>query len=193
MQDAEDRGNGWFTANFKVEIPTYGYYYLYAYKKYRTFRDKVEVEHAVNQNPQWYSDVAEYLLSKQKEDGSWETRESTAAARRLIRRSLSSSCCAAREPSSWPWRRFPTARWWAAAPSPGTSAVRTDPLAEVRNALEDEEVKDPDRLAHLLAPLPDNALAGALAQAGGGDPQAGGQSAGLNADGGGAGIVPHAA
>ena len=89
VQDAEDRGNGWFDANFKVEIPTYGYYYLYAYEKYRTFRDKVEVEHAVDQNPQWYSDAAEYLLSKQKEDGRGEPRESTTAERRPTRRLLS--------------------------------------------------------------------------------------------------------
>ena len=72
MQDAEDRGNGWFDANFKVEVPAYNYYYLLCLREVPDFRDRGGTRRS-KRIPNGIATVPSIMLSKQKQDGSWET------------------------------------------------------------------------------------------------------------------------
>lgn len=64
------RGNQWFAQNFKVDAGQYNHYYLYAFERYMSFREHCEGN--AEKDPQWYSDIAEHLLSTQQDDGSWK-------------------------------------------------------------------------------------------------------------------------
>lgn len=64
------RGNQWFVQNFKVDAGQYNHYYLYAFERYMSFRE--HCEGTDEEDPQWYSDIAEHLLETQNEDGSWK-------------------------------------------------------------------------------------------------------------------------
>lgn len=64
------RGNQWFAQNFKVDQGQYNYYFFYAYERYKSFWEMAEGKE--EKDPQWYSDIAHYLLKKQKADGSWQ-------------------------------------------------------------------------------------------------------------------------
>lgn len=63
------RGNQWFAQNFKVDAGQYNHYYLYAFERYMSFR--AHCEGTPDEDPQWYSDIAEHLLKTQEKDGSW--------------------------------------------------------------------------------------------------------------------------
>lgn len=71
VREAQERGNGWFAANFKVQVENFNFYYLYALERYKSiaeFCDKNE-----EKDPQWYSDVAQFLIEKQGQDGTWNS------------------------------------------------------------------------------------------------------------------------
>ena len=71
VREAEARGNGWFAQNFKVQVGNCNYYYLYALERYKSFAefcDKNEEE-----DPQWYSDVAQFLIAEQSAAGTWNS------------------------------------------------------------------------------------------------------------------------
>jgi hypothetical protein len=70
MRAAQARGNQWFSKNFKVDIGQWNYYYLYAYERYKSIMEYTEKTGETD--PQWYSDCAEFLLKKQKPNGSWD-------------------------------------------------------------------------------------------------------------------------
>ncbi|MBN1395366.1 MAG: hypothetical protein JW959_10115 [Pirellulales bacterium] len=65
----QGRGNQWFAQNFKVNAGQYNYYYFYAFERYMSFREYCEGQK--DKAPQWYSDIAAYILENQREDGSW--------------------------------------------------------------------------------------------------------------------------
>lgn len=63
-------GNNWFRQNEKTEYGgEWQYYYMYALERYHTFRDKVENRKIAE--PKWYNDGVDYLIKKQKSNGSW--------------------------------------------------------------------------------------------------------------------------
>ncbi len=69
VREAQERGNAWFAQNFKINVGNYNYYYLYALERYKSiaeFCDKNE-----EKDPQWYSDVAQFLIEKQSPEGTW--------------------------------------------------------------------------------------------------------------------------
>ncbi len=59
----------WMEKNYAVEVGNYTFYYLYATERYQSFYEALEGE--VNEEPKWYSDGYEYLLSKQQPGGGW--------------------------------------------------------------------------------------------------------------------------
>ena len=69
VREAQTLGNQWFAQNFKVNAGQYNNYYFYAFERYMTFRGRCEKKE--EENPQWYSDIAAFLLEKQADDGSW--------------------------------------------------------------------------------------------------------------------------
>lgn len=88
-----DRGNQWFAINFKVDAGQYNYYYIYAFERYVSLRDYCEKK--TEDDPQWYSDIADFLLKKQAENGSWSgdcgVVPDTSFALLFLRRSMQSA------------------------------------------------------------------------------------------------------
>jgi hypothetical protein len=169
VQEAEERGNGWFDANFKAEVGQYNYYYLYAYERYRSFRE--EVEHAIEENPQWYSEVAEFILSKQNADGSWGAEAmyecgrvpDTAFAVLFLLRSTRRHLDRVKTLNGGRMvtgKGIPkdTAHMDIDPNGHLVTKPREDPAEALLKALEDKENKDPDKTAELLAQLPDEKL-----------------------------------
>ena len=68
----QTRGNHWLDKHFfpVTENTSYFYYYLYAFERYAAFRELAENKHF--KSPPWYDKTAAFLLSNQKEDGSWQ-------------------------------------------------------------------------------------------------------------------------
>ncbi len=87
------RGNQWFAKNFKVDAGQYNLYYLYAFERYMSLREYCEK--TPDKDPQWYGDVAAYLLDKQHKDGSWSGEcgvvPDTAFAMLVLMRSMKKS------------------------------------------------------------------------------------------------------
>jgi hypothetical protein len=74
LRGALTLGDGWFNSNFNLflrqEHNRWGYYFLYTYERYRTFKglaDKVPF----NDAPPWYVTGVNYLAGKQRGDGSF--------------------------------------------------------------------------------------------------------------------------
>ncbi len=72
IRSAEDRGRGWWTKNYKIDVPDFPYYYLYALERYQSF---AELAYGLkNREPGWYNDGFNYLKRKQLDDGSWASK-----------------------------------------------------------------------------------------------------------------------
>lgn len=69
MDEARDDADKYFDKNFTVEVPKWGFYYLYAVERYQSFREAAEGR--ISQDAAWYDSGAKYLLSTQTEKGSW--------------------------------------------------------------------------------------------------------------------------
>jgi hypothetical protein len=70
---AVERGNRWFSSNYRIQPPLWIHYYLYALERYMSFRELIEGR-AVEQ-PQWYQDGYRMLAETQAADGSWATKD----------------------------------------------------------------------------------------------------------------------
>lgn len=74
LDDTQQRADAWFVANYspKPDDEPHGYtcYYLYALERYESFREIVRGSSG-SRTADWYEDGARYLLSSQREDGSW--------------------------------------------------------------------------------------------------------------------------
>lgn len=68
LKTATDLGDAWTNANFTIKPPQHTYYYLYAYERYRSFK---EIHDGV-QSTDWYDQGVEFLRSTQAADGSWQ-------------------------------------------------------------------------------------------------------------------------
>jgi len=64
------KANGHMDANFTVNTPDYGFYYLYALERYKTFKDYAEGN--IEKEVEWYTEGAKFLFSQQKPDGHWD-------------------------------------------------------------------------------------------------------------------------
>ena len=71
LTSTQQRGLGWWTEkNYKIDVPNFPFYYLYALERFRSFHELATGQHP--REPGWYTDGFRYLKKKQKEDGSWE-------------------------------------------------------------------------------------------------------------------------
>jgi hypothetical protein len=70
VRATQERGLGWWGGHFKVDVPDFPFYYLYALERFRSFHELATGQHP--REPGWYTDGFQYLRRKQKEDGSWE-------------------------------------------------------------------------------------------------------------------------
>jgi hypothetical protein len=68
---AQSLGNGWESANYRIDPPEWTFYYLYALERYWAFRDSVEGE----KKQFWYNDGAKYLIRTQQDNGSWIAKQ----------------------------------------------------------------------------------------------------------------------
>jgi hypothetical protein len=77
IRATQQRGNGWFQAEYRIDPPREAYYYLYALERYGSFRELAEgrggKDPAKVEGPQWYNDGVEFLRKTQETDGGWDT------------------------------------------------------------------------------------------------------------------------
>lgn len=72
MKQSIERALGWISANWRVEHNEWQFYYLYAIERMATLAiEELGGNGRVIGNSDWYSDCAEFILSKQRPDGSW--------------------------------------------------------------------------------------------------------------------------
>lgn len=73
-------GDRWFAKNYKIDVPQYFCYYLYAFERYQSFKEFYEGKS--NPEPKWYDDGVEFFKKKQTAQGSWygQTPEPVATA-----------------------------------------------------------------------------------------------------------------
>ena len=70
VQNVEERGNGWFRENFTVDPKQWTHYYLYGMERYYSFRELTEGR--ISDRPNWYHEIARFLVDSQLENGNWE-------------------------------------------------------------------------------------------------------------------------
>lgn len=73
---AAELGAKWFEENHSMNAKPYTHYYLYAYERYRSFREVAE--NRVEIEPAWYNEGAKLLLETQNaSNGSWSSSSLT--------------------------------------------------------------------------------------------------------------------
>ncbi len=55
--------------NYKIDIESKSYYYLYGLERYKSFQEVFE--NSADESPKWYNDGYAFLAAKQAADGSW--------------------------------------------------------------------------------------------------------------------------
>lgn len=73
LQQTQERGHGWWRGHYKIDVPDFPYYYLYALERYQSFYELVAGLHI--KNPQWYDDGVGWLHKREKPDGHWESKD----------------------------------------------------------------------------------------------------------------------
>jgi len=69
VAQVQARGNQWMARNFDVKQPQWTHYYLYALERYQSMREACEGRS--EEEPAWYNQGAEFLMSTQSSAGSW--------------------------------------------------------------------------------------------------------------------------
>ncbi len=78
IKEAAVLGADWFEKNHQMNATPYTHYYLYAYERYRSFREVAE--NNVEIEPAWYDEGARLLLNTQNSaNGSWKSATTTGA------------------------------------------------------------------------------------------------------------------
>lgn len=75
LRSAVQDGDQWFNVNFKVDVPEWVYYYLYALERYKSFRELALGRE--EKEPAWYNQGVEFLRETQNDKGAWQ-RDNTA-------------------------------------------------------------------------------------------------------------------
>ena len=70
LRQTQQRGLGWWSGNYKIDVPNFPFYYLYALERFRSFHELATGQHP--REPGWYADGYRYLKRKQKDNGSWD-------------------------------------------------------------------------------------------------------------------------
>jgi hypothetical protein len=69
IQQAIELAHGWMDKNYVIDAGTYANYYLYATERYQSFYELLSGD--VEEEPKWYSDGYEFLITRQASDGGW--------------------------------------------------------------------------------------------------------------------------
>jgi hypothetical protein len=81
FDDAINRATSWLSANLTFDKPSgesdngrtrYPYYYLYAFERFATLAEIKEIN-----GTNWYAEGSRFILSKQRDDGSWHEADGT--------------------------------------------------------------------------------------------------------------------
>lgn len=89
LRAALQRGDAWFAQNGTVDVPSYQYYYLYSFERYRSFREYVEGYSPPA--PHWYDQAARFILEKEDPREGWRNDTDTAFAVLFLLRSTRQS------------------------------------------------------------------------------------------------------
>jgi hypothetical protein len=73
LAQTQERGRGWWREHYKIDTPTFPYYYLYALERSQSFYELIAGLHI--KNPGWYDDGYNWLHKRQKLDGHWESTQ----------------------------------------------------------------------------------------------------------------------
>ena len=63
------RAHSWMAKNYKIDIGSKCYYYLYGLERYKSFQEAMEGLEDIS--PRWYNDGYEFLAKTQAADGTW--------------------------------------------------------------------------------------------------------------------------
>jgi HEAT repeats/Prenyltransferase and squalene oxidase repeat len=66
---AVGHAHSWMAKNYKIDIGSKCYYYLYGLERYKSFQESMEGLQDIS--PGWYNDGYEFLAKSQAPDGSW--------------------------------------------------------------------------------------------------------------------------
>lgn len=66
---AVGHAHSWMAKNYKIDIGSKCYYYLYGLERYKSFQESMEGLEEIS--PRWYNDGFEFLAKMQGPDGSW--------------------------------------------------------------------------------------------------------------------------
>ncbi len=66
---AINHGHSWMAKNYRIDIGTKCYYYLYGLERYKSFQESMEG--IQDRSPKWYNDGYQFLAKSQAPDGSW--------------------------------------------------------------------------------------------------------------------------
>jgi hypothetical protein len=67
---AINHAHSWMAKNYKIDIGSKCYYYLYGLERYKSFQEALEGNE--DRSPAWYNDGYEFLAKNQAVDGSWK-------------------------------------------------------------------------------------------------------------------------
>ncbi len=70
LRVTEDRGRGWWRANYKIDSKRFPFYYLYALERLQSFYELAAGTRTAE--PGWYNDGVRLLSLTQRPDGSWD-------------------------------------------------------------------------------------------------------------------------
>ena len=115
METAREDADNYLDKNFTVEVPLWVYYYLYATERYQSFREAADGR--MGTESAWYDSGAQYLISKQNEQGAWSERcgevaDTAFSVLFLIRSTRKSITKARRGRSRGPWPAWSARRFW---------------------------------------------------------------------------------
>ena len=150
MRSAIDLGDAWFEKNLQYNDTAYTYYFMYAYERYRAFREKTTGRPEAE--PDWYNAGVEFLKKNQKDNGAWEKEIAedidTAFALLFLQRSTRDKLKKDRfDGTLIADNRLPTGRWRIGEDGRIEEEQQVGIAEEFLNYLETEtDLEAPDRL-----------------------------------------------
>jgi hypothetical protein len=69
LKETIERGKGWWTTNYGLDVDEFQCYYLYSLERLKSFESLLEG--GEDAEPTWYNEGVEYLKKTQQPDGSW--------------------------------------------------------------------------------------------------------------------------
>lgn len=71
VRETMNRGKAWQRSQYRMDVPEWSYYYMYAYERYQSFREMTPGEGKAEVN--WYDEGFRFLSNSQRQDGAWDS------------------------------------------------------------------------------------------------------------------------